>query len=158
MTTDEYIEALAKHCDEMENQIEEYNRQIEENEEKLKELKQKLVVNKDRLRENGVLVYQTPYEAYAVTSIFLRQYREDKSLCIDLWNDVEGPIARLTVCLSKKGKISGTESYLDTNNCPWAEQFVEEYNLGEITDDVGFSGFCMYPKVKWNLTELEKYT
>ena len=99
----------------------------------------------------------TYFETYDNLHISLNKYREDKSLCIDLWNNEEGAIARLTVCLSKKGKIAETESYLDTNNCPWAEQFVEEYNLGRITNELGISGFCMYPKVKWNLAELEKY-
>jgi len=53
--------------------------------------------------------------------------------------------------------MPSNQSYIDENNCPWAMDFIETYNLGWATGNVGFSGYCMYPVVEWNLEELELY-
>ena len=36
-------------------------------------------------------------------------------------------------------------AYVDTNNCPWAEQFLEENNIAKSTGIFAPSGFCAYP-------------
>ena len=35
--------------------------------------------------------------------------------------------------------------YVDTNNCPELEAFIEKHGLGEFTELMGGSGFCSYP-------------
>lgn len=93
------------------------------------------------------VVVKTEYGTYKITSVAMSRYRADNSLAIELWCD-DGPFARLTVCLLDK--LKENESYVDTNNCPWAEDFIREYKLGEI---VGYkaSGYCLYPKVAFDL-------
>lgn len=36
-------------------------------------------------------------------------------------------------------------AYLDTNNCPWVEQFLEENGIAKHTGFFGLSGYCTYP-------------
>ena len=64
------------------------------------------------------------------------------------------PFATLT---KNFDKLDENYAYLDTNNCPWAEELVEEYNLGEPTDMFEMSGWCVYPMYKLNLEEIQKY-
>jgi hypothetical protein len=46
---------------------------------------------------------------------------------------------------------------VDTNNCPWAEEFLVKYNLAKPwLDNNGdkqyvFSGYCVYPLYKFNV-------
>ena len=73
-------------------------------------------------------------------------YYNNGNLAIQLMCD-EGPFAMLTVNLNTK--LAADEAYVDINNCPWAEAFIEENNLGKDTGKVGFSGFCCYPLYKF---------
>jgi len=105
--------------------------------------------------ETGTLTVSTMWEEYPDCKLSLNHYKADKSLCIDIWNLEEGPIARLTVCLNKKG-LPENQSYIDDNNCPWALEFIETYGLGKRIG-IGFSGYCTYSLVEWNIDELNKY-
>lgn len=69
-------------------------------------------------------------------------YFDDEFLC---WM----PFARLTVNLG--GRMKPGYAYLDVNNCPWAEEFVAEYGLGEPTGDICASGYCVYPLYKFDM-------
>ena len=60
----------------------------------------------------------------------------------DFWE----PYATLTVNL---GKLPDGYAYIDINNVPNGDLFVEENHLGEPTGDYGFSGFCCYPLYKF---------
>ena len=62
------------------------------------------------------------------------------------------PFATLTVNLSKK--LPANRAYVDTNNCPWAEEFIEENGLGEFCGSFGFSGYCMYPLYEFDMEVL----
>lgn len=53
------------------------------------------------------------------------------------------PYGDLTVNLS--GKVPDYCGYVDLNNMPELEQFIEENKLGEFTGLVKRSGFCEYP-------------
>lgn len=99
---------------------------------------------------------KTQYSTYNNCVVQLDNYMADGSLAIELWNKEEGPIARLTVCLSNP-EIEKNQAYVDTNNCPWAEKLIKDYNLGKPTEDVGFSGYCAYPLYEFNLEELKKH-
>lgn len=46
---------------------------------------------------------------------------------------------------------------LDTNNCPWAVEFVESNDLGENTGRTVRSGYCTYPVVKLNVEKIGEY-
>lgn len=104
------------------------------------------------------MVLVTPYATYGDLKITINRYKADNSVCVDLWNNEEGAIARLTTCLNQKGKLKDNESYLDTNNCPWVIGFIKKYNLGEVSEfRCGYSEYCTYPVVTWNMDELKKY-
>lgn len=82
-------------------------------------------------------------------------YAENKNLAIQMWCEI-GPYAILTVNLSRKCKPNC--AFVDTNNCPWAENFIEKYKLGMPTGDMEMSGFCVYPEYEFDLAEIAKYS
>ena len=96
---------------------------------------------------------KTQFGEYEV-STEVTTYANNGTLAIQLWCE-DGPFAVLTVNISDAHR-EGCQ-YVDTNNCPWAEQFIHDYNLGEPTGNYGMSGFCFYPEYKFNIEEIEKY-
>ena len=88
---------------------------------------------------------KTPFGTYKVT-MEKSSYHNNGNLAIRLYCS-EGPFATLTVNLEKLPK---GYAYVDTNNCPWAESFISENNLGRFTGEYGFSGFCSYPLYNFN--------
>lgn len=55
----------------------------------------------------------------------------------------DGPFAVITVNLNET--LPEKFAYVDTNNCPWAEEFIKENNLGKFLGVHGYSGYCSYP-------------
>ena len=106
---------------------------------------------------NKKLNVVTSYATYENCNLEVNKYQANGSMHIGIWNCTEGPIATLTVCLPDARKPKEGEAYIDTNNCPWAEDFIEEYGLGEDTGLMGFSGFCMYPLYRFNMDKVNEY-
>lgn len=102
------------------------------------------------------LVLTTKYSKYSHCKVSINRYAIGNSPCIDIYNKEDGPIARLTVCLGDP-TLEEDYSYLDTNNCPWALDFIKTFNFGTDTGLKGASGYCTYPLIKWNMEELKKY-
>ena len=76
------------------------------------------------------------YKVHIVTG----EYTTTGNLAIQLLEDNTNELfAILTVNLDKK--LPKGYAYLDTNNCPWAVDFVEDNNLGQFTGICGQSGF-----------------
>lgn len=48
------------------------------------------------------------------------------------------------------------EAYIDTNNCPWAVEFIEKEGLGKRTGRMGRSGYCTYPVVKFDMEKVKE--
>lgn len=48
-------------------------------------------------------------------------------------------------------------SFVDVNNCPWAEDFIMEHELGIPTGEVLRSGYVVYPLYEFNLNKLNQY-
>lgn len=46
--------------------------------------------------------------------------------------------------------------YIDINNCPELEDFIEKHGLGEFTGLMGQSGFCSYPLYLFNVEKLRE--
>lgn len=65
------------------------------------------------------------------------------------------PFATLTVNLSENLKLPENMAYVDTNNCPWAEEFIAKYELGKPTGQTAQSGWCTYPLYVFDLGKLE---
>lgn len=77
------------------------------------------------------------------------RYLADNSLCIDVWDHLEGPLAKLTVCLEDR-ELAADESYVDVNNFPEALGFIADHNLGTPTGKTRQSGYVTYPVVKFD--------
>lgn len=99
-------------------------------------------------------------DVYRINRIELQKYANNSNLAIQLYCDNEGfeePFAMLTVNLLNRDRLNENMAYVDTNNCPWAEDFIKEYNLGKNTGKTLASGYCIYPLYEFNLNELRKY-
>ena len=66
------------------------------------------------------------------------------------------PFATITVNLGDK--LPDGYAYLDTNNCPWAEEFVTENDLAEFVGGYATSGFCIYPLYKFDTNKITEVT
>ena len=80
-------------------------------------------------------------------------YTNNGNLAICLLEDDRAPFATLTVNLEEK--LPHGYAYVDTNNCPWAVDFIDDNNLGEFVGAYGQSGFCTYPLYKFNEEVIE---
>lgn len=58
--------------------------------------------------------------------------------------------ATITVNIINSGYVPRDMAYVDTNNCPWIEEFLLENGIAENTGHTGISGFCTYPLYKFN--------
>ncbi len=96
----------------------------------------------------------TTFGEYDV-KLTVQKYQADGSVALDAWNEEEGPIARLTVCLDSKD-LGENESFIDTNNCPWAIEFLEKNGLGKLTGRQKRSGFCIYPAMKLDVKKISE--
>lgn len=103
----------------------------------------------------NVRLYDTDYN---ICNISIEKYANNNNIAIQLYSDSEGypePFATLTVNLVPLN--SDKLAYIDANNCPWAVDFIKEYNLGTPTGNMMGSGYCTYPEYEMNLEELKKY-
>lgn len=95
----------------------------------------------------------TDFGIYDV-EIEVASYRNNSNLAILLNSPTEGPFATLTVNL---GELEEGYAFVDMNNCPWAETFIRENELGEFTGTSRLSGYCVYPLYKFDMSKLEEY-
>ena len=68
-------------------------------------------------------------------------------MCYDDEFNFWEPYGRLTVNFDEK--LPANHAYVDTNNMPNAEDFINENKLGEFTGKYKISGFCCYPLYKF---------
>lgn len=89
-------------------------------------------------------------KTYPVTLQFSKYTVNDK-LAVQLIDAAApwSPFATLTVNLSDP-RQNDTLAFVDTNNCPWAEEFLADNHIAENTGISMPSGFCMYPLYKFN--------
>lgn len=95
----------------------------------------------------------TDYGTYDVR-IKRSTYIKPKNLAIVLDCD-EGPFATLTVNIADT-KLPKDCAYVDTNNCPWAEKFIGDYELGKYLGVWSTSGFCQYPLYWFDLDKISE--
>ena len=90
------------------------------------------------------------FEEYEVKVNKTKYYNGNLAITLDCYNeecDFWEPYGNLTVNLDKK--LPPNQAYVDTNNMPNAEAFIDENHLGEPTGEYGMSGFCFYPLYKF---------
>ena len=95
----------------------------------------------------------TLYMEYDGVQLQVGRYADDGSLAVQAWNPTEGPIATITKCLCDSS-LADDESYVDTNNCPWAMGWLENEKLAVRTHKTRMSGFCEYPLMKFDMRKL----
>jgi len=98
---------------------------------------------------------KTNFGDYDGCFLELNTYAHSNSVCIDIVSKTEGPLARITTCLIDD--IPESFGFVDTNNCPWAEDFINEFGLGIHTGMHCESGFCSYPLYEFNMDKLKEY-
>lgn len=77
----------------------------------------------------------------------INTYARNKATAIQLWCE-DGPYATLTVNIPKV-KLGADEFIVDTNNCPWAHEFLMREWIALPTKRWEESGFCVYPVYKF---------
>lgn len=79
-------------------------------------------------------------------------YAASNENALSLWCE-DGPYATLTV--ASGAKCDPETAYIDTNNCPWASEFLKKYGIGRPI--IGFlqSGFCSYPKYRLDMDRIK---
>lgn len=83
-------------------------------------------------------------------------YLYPRTLCVQMYDIHDEPYATITVNLCSKYQ-SFTRAFIDTNNCPWAEQFLVGYNIAHPVENIrATSGFCSYPLYEFDLDQLGK--
>lgn len=104
------------------------------------------------------MTVETEFGTYHNCYLEIGKYSADDTMAITILSpDWLGPVAKITVCVPGSS-LAKDETVLDTNNCPWALEFIKKYELGLDTGRRVSSGFCVYPIVKLNLRQLRKYT
>lgn len=100
--------------------------------------------------EDPEMKYTSPFGEYEVTVQREKYYNGNlciQLMCYDKEYDFWEPYGRLTVNFEEK--LPEGMAYVDTNNLPNAEEFIEKYHLGEFQDKFKMSGFCCYPLYKF---------
>lgn len=90
-------------------------------------------------------------------SLEISRYLNNGCIYIGLVRDEDGfpePYGDLTVNL--EGRVPDYCGYVDLNNMPELERFVEENDLGEFTGLVKRSGYCEYPLYLFNADKLRE--
>lgn len=94
----------------------------------------------------------TPYGTYNNCKLHKEKYVNGR-LAITIECEDGEPFATLTVNLPDEPETKANQAYVDTNNCPWAMEFIAKNGLGRDTGAVGFSGYCQYPLVEFNVSD-----
>lgn len=95
-------------------------------------------------------------ESKAPDIVGVASYEQCKNAAIEIWNNEDGPIARITVCIAGSG-LAEDETVIDTNNCPWAMEFIKQHGFGQATGRMVKSGYCTYPVVKLDIEKIGEY-
>lgn len=64
----------------------------------------------------ALLEVKTEWAVYKDCFLQVARYQADNSRAIEIWNNEDGPIARITVCITGSG-LAEDETVIDTNNC-----------------------------------------
>ena len=98
----------------------------------------------------GTTYRVTPYRA---------KYAQNNTLAVELITDEGEPFASLTVNIADSDKLASDRlAFVDTNNCPWAEEFLIFNDLARPTKRYGRSGYCYYPLYEFTIEKLTPYS
>ena len=104
----------------------------------------------------ALLEVKTEWAVYKDCFLQVARYQADNSRAIEIWNREDGPIARIMVCITGS-MLAEDETVLDTNNCPWAVELLEENGFAERTGRTRRSGYCEYPAMKFDRSKMAEF-
>ena len=96
---------------------------------------------------------ETEFGTYNV-SIETSTYYYGGNLSISLITEDGERLAMLTTNLAG-WTLPNDKSFVDTNNCPWAEKFISDNKLGKPTGIKAVSGYCVYPQYRFDMDKLK---
>lgn len=90
------------------------------------------------------------YSALGYNDLMLSfdKYLYGDGLALSLFSRSEGQFETISVNLTDEQLTDKDCFFVDTNNCPWAESFLEVNGIAKPTGNLGFSGFCVYPEYR----------
>lgn len=100
------------------------------------------------------LIIKSPWSGEEEVMLYKAEYKNG-GMYLGLVCEEEGyimPYADLTVWLEP---TVGNAAYVDTNNLPFAEEFIEENHLGEPTGLMRWSGYCRYPLYTFDMERIK---
>lgn len=88
----------------------------------------------------------------------IRTYQKGHRLAVELVDENYEMFDYLTVNIDYQMSNDNDESlaFIDTNNVPWAEEYILKHKLGVKTGYYGLSGYCTYPEYRFDLSKLNK--
>lgn len=82
------------------------------------------------------------------------QYTSNGKLAVIMFDDVE-EFTDVSVNIHDTYHIPSSDmAFIDTNNNPWLEEFLQKNRIAEPMGVHGFSGFCAYPLYRFDLSKL----
>ena len=96
----------------------------------------------------------TEYETYNDCIFELNRYTNNDHVAVEIYCE-EGPLASITTNIPGIELYDRNYSCVDTNNCPWAEELIEELGIGEPIGISLRSGFCTYPVYKFDIKKIQ---
>ncbi|MCL2798141.1 MAG: DUF4313 domain-containing protein [Firmicutes bacterium] len=99
-------------------------------------------------------VYEVHSYGINKVTIHIERYSCNDNLALRLVTDDYEPFASLTVNTDRKFD-SRSQACVDTNNCPWAEKFIRDNELGIFTGEFVRSGRCEYPVYDFFLDKID---
>lgn len=97
----------------------------------------------------------TSYGETHEVNVFSSHYTANNNYAVVIRTTIGEPYAVLTVNLDEV--LPAGYAFVDTNNCPWAEEFITKYQLGEPVGRAKQSGFCVYPLYRFNTDKIEEH-
>lgn len=94
---------------------------------------------------------ETDFGTWGDIIIQKREYNYEHTkgrVALQLFSKSEGPFATISVNLVDEDLTDDKCFFVDTNNCPWAEDFLVKNNIAEPTGEFGVSGYCIYPEYR----------
>ncbi len=105
----------------------------------------------------SALVFESRFSGKVPVKLEVNSYMNNGRIYIGMTEtggEYPEPFADITVNID--APCSPYCGYVDTNNCPELEEFIEKHNLGEFTGMTGNSGFCTYPLYMFHVDKLRE--
>lgn len=109
--------------------------------------------------DNKTMIYTNCINEEIEVNLIVDRYINSNALYLGLVDKNGELYTDLTVNLPfySRDFVRNNESYLDTNNSKYVEDFINKYKLGEFTGIYSSSGFCEYPLYEFNIEQIKKY-